>query len=200
MDRFRNTRQPDRGWWRELWDEPGEALDEIGLDAGTSLADVGCGSGLFTLPAAERVAPATVYAIDVDGTCLDEIDAWAIERGLDNVTTVSGDARALASLLPEPVDAVLVASTFHGVEAPTAFAEQVTRSLRPGGRFVVVNWRDRPPEETTVLGQPRGPPRPQRMTPAETRSVVGPAGFTAVREFDLPPYHYALVFKRSHDA
>lgn len=169
-------------------------LDLLDLEAGTSLADVGCGEGFFTLPAAERVAPASVYAVDPDGTSLDEIDAWAAERGLENVTTFSGRPESFGSLLPERVDVVLVAGTFHAVSAPTAFAEQVSRTLLPGGRFVVVEWRYCPPDE--VAG---GPPRQRRMTPPETRSAVSPAGFTAVRDVDLPPAHYALVLKRSHD-
>lgn len=199
VDRFENTRPADRDWWRELWPEPEAVLREFGVEAGTSVADVGCGDGHFSIPVAELVAPASVYAIDVDGTMLDEIEARALERDLENVVTVSGDARELSSLLPEPVDLVLLANTFHGVEAPTAFAEQVSRSLRPGGRFVVVNWRDLPRGKTTVLGEERGPPPELRMTPEETRSVVAPAGFEGVREVDLPPYHYGLVFRRSHD-
>lgn len=199
MKRFPDTRPPDRDWWRELWPDPASVLRRLGLEAGTSVADVGCGRGHFTLPAAEIVAPATVYAVDVDGTCLDEIEAHTIERGIENVTTVSGDARSLSELLPEPVDVVFVANVVHGVEAPTAFAEQVSRTLRPGGRFVVVNWRDLPREETTVLGERRGPPPQRRMRPGETRSAVAPAGFEAAREVDLPPYHYGVVFRRSHD-
>lgn len=199
MDRFQHTRQPDREWWRELWPDPEAVLGGLGLDAGDSLADAGCGYGHFTIPAAELVAPAPVYAVDVDGTMLDEIEAHALEREVENVVTVSGDARELSALLPERVDVVLIANTFHGVEAPTAFAEQAFRSLRPGGRFAVVNWRDVPREETTVLGAPRGPPPELRKTPDETRSVVAPAGFEVAREVDLPPYHYGLVFRRSHD-
>jgi SAM-dependent methyltransferase len=200
VDRFENTRPADRDWWRELWPEPVAVLAELGLEAGESVADACCGDGHFAIPAAELVEPAPVYAVDVDGTLLDEIEARAVERGVENVVTVSGDVRELSSLLPERVDVVLLANTFHGVEAPTAFAEQVFRSLQPGGRFLIVNWRDLPREETTVLGEPRGPPPALRMTPEETRSAVAPAGFEVVREVDLPPYHYGLVFRRAHDA
>ena len=199
VDRFQNTRQPDPDWWRELWSDPAGTLGTLGVDAGTDLADVGCGDGHFAIPAAELVEPGTVYAVDVDGTMLDEIEARAVERGIENLRTVSGDARELASLLPEQVDVVLVANTFHGVAAPTAFAEQVYRSLRPGGRFVIVNWRDAPPGDTPVAGEPRGPPADLRMTTSETCSVVAPAGFEVDREVDLPPYHYGLVFRRGHD-
>lgn len=199
MDRFRNSRQPDQDWWRELWPDPAGVLAGLGIESGDRVADVCSGDGHFTIPAAVLVAPATVYAIDADGTLLDETDARAVEAGVENVVTVSGDARELASLLPERVDVVLLANTFHGIGAPTAFAEQAFRSLRPGGRFVVVNWRDRPADETPVLGEPRGPPAALRMSPDETRSVVSPAGFAADREVDLPPHHYGLVFRRSHD-
>lgn len=199
VDRFPNARQADREWWSELWPDPGSVLADLGLDADESVADVGCGDGYLTLAIAETVAPAPVYAVAVDGTLLDEVEVGALERGIENVTTISGDARSLASLLPDPVDVVLVANTFHGVEAPAALAEQVSRSLSPGGRFVVVNWHDVPPEETTVLGEPGGPPAARRMTMEETRSVGKTAGFRAIEEVDLPPYHYGIVFKREHD-
>lgn len=64
MARWPRTRQPDRRWWRELWLDPDGVLRRLGLVANTSLADVGCGSGYFTLTAAEIVAPAPVYAVD----------------------------------------------------------------------------------------------------------------------------------------
>jgi hypothetical protein len=54
----------------------------------------------------------------------------------------------------------------------------------------VVNWYRRPRDQTTVLGQPRGPRTNVRMTPAEVAATVEPAGFKLVRVIGLPPYHY----------
>lgn len=196
MDRFRNTRQPDRDWWRQLWPDPDAVLRQLGLGADTSVADVGCGDGYFALPAAELVAPATVYAVDLDAGLLADLEADAAAAGSANVETVEGDARRLDELLPAPVDAALVANTFHGVEDPATFAGTVARALRPGGRLLVVNWHDRPREETPVAGEPRGPPTEFRLSPAATVEAVAPAGFEPAATVDLPPHHYGLVLER----
>jgi ubiquinone/menaquinone biosynthesis C-methylase UbiE len=197
MDRFQNTAQPDWDWWGRLWPTPGATLRRLGIAPGETLAEVPCGNGYFALPAARITDPAPVYALDVDEALLDELEELAERQGVDNVVTVRGDARSLARHLPEPVDTVLVANTFHGVEDVETFVRQAFESLRPGGRFVVVNWHDRPREATTVLGEPRGPPTDLRLSPEETESaVLEAAAFEADGRVELPPYHYALAFER----
>ena len=194
MDRFRNTAQPDRNWWAALWPDPEGALRALGIDGGT-LADVACGDGHFTLPAANLTE--YVYAVDLDAELLACLEAALEERAVENVEPIEGDARELPSLLPERVDTVLLANTFHGVDGRTGFAASVREALETDGRFAVVNWQDRPPEETTVLGEPRGPPVGLRMTPDETVEAVEPVGFEAVETAELDPYHYGAVFRRT---
>lgn len=105
--------------------------------------------------------------------------------------------RALARHLPERVDVVLIANTFHGVDDRAGLVRQAVSALRPGGRLVVVNWHDRPREETTVGGAPRGPPTELRLSPEETeRAVVDADYVTPAEQHDLPPYHYAVSFDR----
>ena len=197
MDRFQNTRQPDWDWWGKLWPTPGETLRCLGVSAGDSLAEVGAGNGFFALPAARIVDPATVYALDLDDTLLEELARTTGQQGIENVVPVQGDARELTDHLPEPVDVVLIANTFHGVDDVAAFVREAYDTLAPGGRFVVVNWHDRPREETPVAGEPRGPPTALRQSPGETESaVLAAADFGSVERVELPPYHYALVFER----
>jgi SAM-dependent methyltransferase len=196
MDRFQNTRQPDWDWWRELWSEPKRILDELGIGVNQSVADVGSGNGYFTFPLAELVHPARVYAVDIDADLLEELDEKAEKAGLSNITCLQGDVRELASLLPESVDVVLIANTFHGVEEPVAFAEQAYRSLTSDGRLIVLNWHDRSKEETPVAGKPRGPPQELRLTPERTREHISSVPLTPTRIVELPPYHYALVCER----
>jgi predicted methyltransferase len=95
------------------------------------------------------------------------------------------------------VEFVLLANTFHGVPEQTALARAVAAALKPGGRFAVVNWHKRPREETTVLGEARGPRTELRMSPEETRAAVEPAGFELKNLIELPPYHYGAVFRRT---
>jgi len=197
MNPFENTGQPDWDWWGRLWPAPGETLRKLGLESGDALAEVGCGNGYFALPA-ERIAdPAPVYACDLDESLLAECSTLADRQGVDNVAPVHGDARRLSDHLPERVDVVLLANAFHGVDDRDALVREVEASLRPGGRFVVVNWEDRPREETTVGGEPRGPPTDLRVSAEETEAAVRAAGDLSLeRRVDLPPYHYGLAFER----
>ncbi|MDG5760131.1 class I SAM-dependent methyltransferase [Natronococcus sp. A-GB1] len=197
MDPFRNTGQPDWDWWGKLWPTPGATLRRLGIDRGTTLAEVGSGDGYFALPAARIVEPAPVYAVDLEPDLLAALDEVASAQGIENVHTIRGDARDLDEILPEPVEAVILANAFHGVDDYDRLLEAVANSLRPGGSFVVVNWADRPREETTVVGEARGPPTELRVGPDETRKVVlEHGGFAVDRALELPPYHYGLVFER----
>lgn len=196
MDRFQNTRQPDWDWWGKLWPTPGETLRHLGLSTGDTLVEIGSGNGYFALPAARIVDPATVYALDVDSSLLEELEHLASQQKLDNVSPVHGDARSLADHLINPVDIGLIANTFHGIENPATFVEEIVAVLTEDGRFIVVNWRDLPRETTTVAGEPRGPPTDLRLSPAESREIVeAAADVTLAQQIDILPYHYALLFE-----
>lgn len=196
MDRFQNTRQPDWDWWGELWSEPKRILTKLNISANQSVADVGSGTGYFTLPLVELADPAPVYAVDIDSNLLEELGEKAEKTGLSNIIYINGDARELASLLPEPVDVVLIANTFHGVEQPAVFAEQVYQSLTVDGRLVILNWHDRPKEETPIAGAPRGPPQELRLTPEETQERISSVPLTTTSIVELPSHHYAVIYER----
>lgn len=197
MERFQNTKPPDLDWWARLWPTPGATLRRLGVARGESLVEVGSGDGYFALPAARIVDPATVYALDIDEGLLADLETWADQQGIENVTPVHGDARELAANLPERVEFALVANTFHGVEVPAALVGQAYDALQPGGRLAVVNWHDRPREETAVDGVARGPPTDLRLSPeAMTDIVVDATDFRLERHVDLPPHHYGIVFER----
>lgn len=197
MEKFQNTGLPDWDWWGKLWPAPGETLRELGVESGTTLAEVGCGNGYFALPAARITEPAPVYAVDLDEEFVDELAHLAQRHRIENVEPIHGDARSLTRHLTEPVDVVLLANVFHGVDDADGLVQQAFDSLRPGGRLVVINWCDLARETTTISGSPRGPPTDLRMTPEATETaVLDAADFTLKRQVALPPYHYALVFER----
>lgn len=113
-----------------------------------------------------------------------------------NCDYVAGDADELAKLVPRPADFVFMADAFHGVPDRQRLALAVRGVLRPGGLFAIVNWHQRPREETVVLGEPRGPKTELRMSPERTIETVAPSGMKLVHLVEVPPYHYGAVFER----
>ena len=103
----------------------------------------------------------------------------------------------LQSLVKAPVDAAIIANTFHGIPEQARFVEAVAAVLAPGGLFAIINWHKRPREETVVLDKPRGPKTDMRMSPAEVEAVVkqGAVEMELVDVIELPPYHYAALFR-----
>jgi ubiquinone/menaquinone biosynthesis C-methylase UbiE len=191
---FPATAMPDPGWWQALWPQPGEVLAKLGIERGGDAVDLCCGDGLFTIPLASTARRVT--GIDIDPEMVELARDRAAAAGVTNCTFIVGDAYDLAELVPGLLDLVLIANTFHGVPDKARLVNATAGVLKPGGRFAIINWHRRPREETTVLGQPRGPKTEMRMEPADVAAAVQPAGLSLVGVVELPPYHYAVIFER----
>jgi ubiquinone/menaquinone biosynthesis C-methylase UbiE len=192
---FPATAMPDPDWWQVLWPRPDEVLAGFQVHSETDAVDLCCGDGLFTIPLARMARH--VVAIDLDPEMVELARVRATAAGVTNCAFIVGDAYDLGELVPpSSEDFVLIANNFHGVPDKVRLARAVVTVLRPGGRFVVVNWHQRPREETIVLGQPRGPRIEMRMTPEEVTAAVAPAGLRPMRVAELPPYHYGAIFER----
>lgn len=192
---FPATAMPDSAWWEALWPQPGKVLADLGIEPEMTIVDLCCGDGLFTAPLARMAR--SVVAIDLDPGMVRIAQARVTAAEATNCKFMVGDAYDIAELAPEPADFVLMANTFHGVPDKPRLARAVAAVLKPAGRFAIVNWRRRPREETTLLGQPRGPQTELRMTPADVGAAVEPAGFNLVGVIELPPYHYGAIFQKS---
>jgi ubiquinone/menaquinone biosynthesis C-methylase UbiE len=133
---------------REVYAHRDAILKAVGLERGQDVADIGAGTGLYTLPFAEAVGPdGTVFAIDISPAFLGHIADVAKRRRLTNVATVLGSARSI-NLGAGSIDVAFVCDTYHHFEDPEALLATIHRALRPGGRLVVVEFdrRDDSPE------------------------------------------------------
>jgi ubiquinone/menaquinone biosynthesis C-methylase UbiE len=146
------------------------------------------------LPIAEVAGHVT--CIDIDRALLEAARSRLAESGIANCDFVEGDAYEIDKLVARPADFVFLANAFHGVPDKTRLARAVANTLGPHGLFAIVNWHARPREQTTILGEPRGPATELRMTPEATRAAVEPAGFELRQIVELPPYHYGAVFEK----
>lgn len=186
---------PTAGWWEALWPAPAKVLKAVGLEAGMDVVDLCSGDGWFTLEIAKLVRH--VVAIDLDDKFLELARARLSENGITNRNFVAGNAYELARLVAQPVDFVFMANAFHGVPDQPRIAQAVREALKPSGYFAVVNWHQRPREDTVILGEPRGPRTELRLSPIQTIEAVESVGLKLSRLVEVPPYHYAAVFKPS---
>jgi SAM-dependent methyltransferase len=191
---FEGTEMPTAGWWEALWPDPAGVLAAVGLKPGMDVIDLCSGDGWFTLQIAK--AARHVLAIDIDRNLLEVARHRLAESNVANCDYVEGNAYELATLTPEPVDFVFMANAFHGVPDRARLARAVRAVLGPAGRFAIVNWHQRPREETTVLGEPRGPKTELRLSPEQTIEAVKAGGLTLAQLVEVPPYHYGAVFQQ----
>jgi SAM-dependent methyltransferase len=192
---FEGTEMPTAGWWPALWPNPAGVLEAVGLKRKMEVIDLCCGDGWFTLAIAKVAIQ--VIAIDIDRDMLDVARAHLTDAGVTNCEFVEGDVYELTTLAPRPADFVFMANAFHGVPDRLRLSQAVRQRLKPGGRFVIVNWHHRPREETTILGEPRGPKTELRMSPQQTIKAVEAGGLKFTELVELLPYHYAVVLERS---
>lgn len=191
---FQGTEMPTAGWWEALWPDPAGVLAAVGVEPGMEVVDLCSGDGWFTRPLA-RIAR-HVTAIEIDSNLLEVARRSLAQSESAKCDLVPGDAYDLATLVPTPVDFVFLANAFHGVPDQPRLARAVRAALRPGGLFAIVNWHQRPREETRILGEPRGPGDGLRMSPEMTIKAVEPSNLRLAELIELPPYHYGAVFSR----
>ena len=192
---FEGTEMPNAGWWEALWPDPAGVLASLGVKPNMIVMDLCSGDGWFTLQIAKLARH--VVAIDIDANLLEVARHRLTESDVTNCDFIAGNAYELSRLWPHPVDFVFLANAFHGVPDRVRLARSVHDALAPSGLFAVVNWHQRPREETTVLGEPRGPRTELRMSPDQTTQDVEAGGLKLTRLVEVPPYHYGALFERT---
>ena len=173
---------------REAEEHPDEALDAIGVAAGSTVADIGAGAGYMTWRMAERVGPSgKVYANDIQPKMLDLLRRNMAERKLGNVTPVLG-AVDDPKLPRNTVDLVLLVDVYHEFSEPQKMLQHIRESLRSDGRVVLVEYRGE---------DPAVPIRPEhKMTVQQVKAELEPEGFRLDRVSEVLPRQHILIFKK----
>ena len=114
-------------------------MDMLGIEPGKNVADIGAGSGWFTVRAARRIAGwGTVYAVDINPKAIEYIDERAKKEQLQNIKTILS-APDDPQLPAGSVDAVLLLKTYHEVAHPVVLLKNLRSSLRPGAKIGVID-------------------------------------------------------------
>jgi predicted methyltransferase len=129
---------------REVFDQREKILAALQLKPGQQVADIGAGTGLFTMLAAHAVGPdGKVYAVDIVKDFLAHINSRAAEAGFKHIQTVLGTDHSV-ELPKESVDLVFCSDAYHHFEFPRSVLASIRQALRPGGALVIVDYRREP--------------------------------------------------------
>jgi SAM-dependent methyltransferase len=186
----RKTSEPYTGDL-SVFDSPGReerlqihrVMDILGIAAGKGVADIGAGSGWFTVRAARRVGAAgLVYAVDINPEAVRYVSERAQKEKLRNVKAILG--KADNPLVPATsVDAVLLLKTYHEVAQPVALLQNLRGALRPGAKVGIIDRNGN--------GEDHGVNREIVISEAQE------AGYTLLEQYDFvkgDKMDYFLVF------
>jgi predicted methyltransferase len=170
---------------RDAEERPELLIDALEIPRGATVADVGSGTGYFTWRLAQEVGPTgKVLAIDVQQSMLDLTKAAVTAHKLTNVEyalATDQDPR-----LPEKaLDLVFIAYAYHEFAEPEAMMAAVRRSLKPGGRVVILEYA----KESNIA--PASPLH--KMSFEEIRREIEPMGFTIDQLLDFLPVQHGVI-------
>jgi ubiquinone/menaquinone biosynthesis C-methylase UbiE len=186
--------------WREIFERTGrevferrfEIVKAIGVYPGMTVADVGAGTGFYTMLFARAVGDyGKVYAVDISESFVADIERRAREYRVDNVEAIVNDQKDTG--LPEDsVDLVFLCDTYHHFEYPRTMLGSIARALREDGELVLIDFR-----------RIQGVSSPWVMSHVranrdEVTMEVQEAGFELVEELDLLRANYVLRFRKKH--
>jgi ubiquinone/menaquinone biosynthesis C-methylase UbiE len=164
---------------------PNRLVEALQLKPDTTVLDIGVGSGFFALPIAEALknlkGSGTVIGLDVEPRMLKEFASRAEKAGLqEEVRTVDASESngSRLHLEPDSVDIAFAAFLYHELDDPEDYLKQVKNTLRPGGRFLVVDWL---PDQHLDFG----PPADHRVPPDEITAAMNATGFADVRPLSV---------------
>lgn len=162
-------------------------LDALPLEPDDVVADIGAGTGYFTFPMATRVPEGRVLAVDIQQEMLDIIEARIAEGAPANVEPVLG--REDDTRLPaDAVDLILIVDAYHEFSFPLQMGRSMARALKPGGRLVLIEYRE---EDPSVPIKPL-----HKMSEVQARREMAAIGLEFERNDTFLPQQHFLVFRK----
>lgn len=173
---------------RAAWQKPDEVIAALGLAPEMRVADLGAGTGYFTVRLARAVPRGQVVAEDIEPDMVRHLTERARKEGLTNVQPLLGEAGD--PKLPAGLDVAIMVDTYHHMDDPAGFFTRVRDALKPGGLLVIVDFKKDAPEDAP------GPPAAMRVEDGAVAATLAGIGLVHERtDRALLPYQY-LVFMR----
>jgi len=181
MPPFRPADDPER----RKFQNPEAILTSIGLKAGMTFVDAGCGGGYFALPAARIIGKTgKLYGFDTNTEAIEALRGLATAEGLSNLELSVGSAEETV-ICEGCADIVFFGLVVVHLKEPIKALENAKRMLRPEGKLAVFDWKKKPTRQ--------GPPMEQRLSEGQAVDFIKAAGFGRISVEDCGPYHYIIT-------
>lgn len=165
-----------------------ETIAKLKIKPGDEIADIGAGSGLYSVPLAKAASPrGVVYAVDIEQGLLDHIAMRAKELQVTNVQTVLGNFTD-PNLPSTQIDLAFINDVLHHIEDRSGYLRSLAHYMKPSGRVVIIDFY---PD----LGPHKNDPALQ-VTKEQTASWMAAIGFKPVGEFSLFTDKWFVVYSR----
>ncbi len=160
------------------------------------IADIGCGSGFFTIPLIKTIADienidVKVYALDISEemlSCIKEnIEIANFNENQKSCAILTKCEESNITLEDASMDIILTSNVFHEIEHRLDYLREIKRALKPGGNLFLIDWD----KEDKILKM--GPPVEERLSSAESIELLSAAGFTDITK--LPLYSSSFTIK-----
>lgn len=173
-----------------MFTDPVKNLKVFGLQEGMLVADLGAGTGFYTIPAGLAVGNGKVYAIEVQKDFLITIKNKAEDERLSNVECLWGNVEKIGGtkIRDGIIDRVIASNILFQVENKDKFIEEACRILKKDGKILVIDWSD--------SGSPAGPKQNTIIKKDMARSMFEKKGFTFERDIDAGAHHYGMILKK----
>jgi predicted methyltransferase len=175
---------------RDEWQRPDDIVAALSLTPGMSVADIGAGTGYFSKRLSAAVGPdGAVFVVEVEANLVAHLRDRAEKEKTPNVVPVlaSSDNPRLPAA---SIDLALFVDAFHHVDGRMAYLRSLTRSLKPGARVAIIEWK--------AGKRPFGPKEEDhKIPPEQVEREMREAGFESVATPDLLPHQYLAMFRRA---
>jgi len=168
--------------------DPQKNIEQLGLQKGMLVADLGAGSGAYTIAAAKAIGDSgRVYAVEVQKELLTGIKNLALKEGVSNIEMIWGDVERIGKTKIKDgiIDAVIISNILFQIENKLGFLDEVKRILKKGGMILVVDWID------SFGGM--GPEREHIFSHSEAKKLFEENEFSFVKNITAGDHHWGFV-------
>jgi ubiquinone/menaquinone biosynthesis C-methylase UbiE len=187
--KVRDSGMPEANLWASFFDID-QVLSELQIDSTINdLAEIGCGYGTFTIPAAERIK-GRLFAFDIEDEMIEIVRLIIKNEHIQNVILLQRDVLTQTTGLDEKsVDYVMLFNILHH-ESPEDLLNEAYRILRPDGKIGILHWR-------SDIETPRGPDLSIRPKPDQILLRIDKTRFSVYKPPTvIPPYHFGLILAK----